>query len=147
MKKLSASLIVNLKLYGVFLKDTDVFQRDISRLLNSNYRDVFYLVISLASVFPAFYHDIGATGDIRSFTERIDTNHRMNDLIHFMRKQVHVESSSQTVFLIQRVMEFWMTGEKALLKNMVPAEVYDNLENIFPASEPRRGGGAGQDLP
>jgi phosphohistidine swiveling domain-containing protein len=131
MKKLSASLIVNLKLYGVFLKDTDVFQRDISTLLNSNYRDVFYLVISLASVFPAFYHDIGATGDIRSFTERIDTNHRMDDLIHFMRKQVHVESSSQTVFLIQRVMEFWMTGNKELLKNMVPAEVYGNLEKFF----------------
>lgn len=131
MKKLSASLIVNLKLYGVFLKDTDVFQRDISKLLNSNYRDVFYLIISLASVFPAFYHDIGATGDIRSFTERIDTNHRMDDLIHFIRKQVHVESSSQTVSLIQRVMEFWMTGKKTLLRNMVPPEVYDNLEETF----------------
>ncbi|MBN2158568.1 MAG: hypothetical protein JW807_04165 [Spirochaetes bacterium] len=131
MKKLSASLIVNLKLYGVFLKDTDVFQRDISRLLNSNYRDVFYLIISLASVFPAFYHDIGATGDIRAFTERIDTNHRMNDLIHFMRKQVHVESSSQTVLLIQRIMEFWMTGERELLKNMVPPEVYENLGTFF----------------
>ncbi|MBN1497148.1 MAG: hypothetical protein JXA07_10300 [Spirochaetes bacterium] len=131
MKKLSASLIVNLKLYGVFLKDTDVFQRDISRLLNSNYREVFHLIISLASVFPAFYHDIGATGDIRAFTERIDTNHRMDDLIHFMRKQVHVESSSQTVFLFQRVMEFWLTGRRELLKNMVPAEVYGNLEKFF----------------
>lgn len=131
MKKLSASLIVNLKLYGVFLKDTDVFQRDISKLLNSNYRDVFYLIISLASVFPAFYHDIGATGDIRAFTERIDTNHKMDDLIHFMRKQVHVESSSQTVSLLQRIMEYWMTGRKTLLKNMVPAEVYDNLGEFF----------------
>ncbi|MBP7735712.1 MAG: hypothetical protein KA369_07035 [Spirochaetes bacterium] len=131
MKKLSASLIVNLKLYGVFLKDTDVFQRDISKLLSSNYRDVFYLIISLASVFPAFYHDIGATGDIRSFTERIDTNHKMDDLIHFMRKQVHVESSSQTVSLLQRIMEFWMTGKKTLLKNMVPSEVYGNLEEFF----------------
>ncbi len=131
MKKLSASLIVNLKLYGVFLKDTDVFQRDISKLLSSNYRDVFYLIISLASLFPAFYHDIGATGDIRSFTERIDTNHRMDDLIHFMRKQVHVESSSQTVFLLQRIMEFWMTGKKTLLKNIVPSEVYDNLDEFF----------------
>jgi phosphohistidine swiveling domain-containing protein len=131
MKKLSASLIVNLKLYGVFLKDTDVFQRDISKLLNSNYRDVFYLVISLASVFPAFYHDIGATGDIRAFTERIDTNHKMDDLIHFMRKQVHVESSSQTVLLIQRIMEFWMTGKKSLLKNLVPAEVYEHLGDFF----------------
>ncbi len=131
MKKLSASLIVNLKLYGVFLKDTDVFQRDISKLLNSNYRDVFYLIISLASVFPAFYHDIGATGDIRSFTERIDTNHRMDDLIHFMRKQVHVESSSQTVSLLQRIMEFWITGNKTLLKNMVPSDVYGNLEVFF----------------
>ncbi len=131
MKKLCASLIVNLKLYGVFLKDTDVFQRDVSRLLNSDYRDVFYLIISLASVFPAFYHDIGATGDIRAFTERIDTNHKMDDLIHFMRKQVHVESSSQTVVLIQRVMEFWMTGERDLLKNMVPNEVYEGLDDFF----------------
>ncbi len=131
MRKLAASLIVNLKLGGVFLKDTDVFQRDISRLLNSNYGDVFYLITSLAAVFPAFYHDIGATGDIRAFTERIDTNHQMNDLIHFLRKQVHVESSSRTVFLIQRVMEYWMTGDKRLLNNLVPKEVYDNLDNFF----------------
>ncbi|TAL38079.1 MAG: hypothetical protein EPN93_04955 [Spirochaetes bacterium] len=130
-KKLAAALIVNLKLGGVFLKDTDVFQRDISRLLNSNYRDVFYLVISLAAVFPAFYHDIGATGNIRAFTEKIDTNHQMNDLIHFLRKQVHVESSSRTVLLIQRVMDFWMTGERGALKNMVPAEVFENLERNY----------------
>ena len=131
MKKLAASLIVNLKLGGVFLKDTDVFQRDISRLLNSDYRDVFYLITSLAAVFPAFYHDIGATGDIRAFTEKIDTNHQMNDLIHFLRKQVHVESSSRTVLLIQRIMEFWMSGEKQLLQNLVPAEVYENLDRVF----------------
>lgn len=130
-RMLAASLIVNLKLGGVFLKDTDVFQRDISRLLNSNYRDEFYLITSLAAVFPAFYHDIGATGNIRAFTEQLDTNHKMNDLVHFLRKQVHVESSSQTVVLIQRIMEFWLTGDKTLLDRMVPKEVYDNLENFF----------------
>ena len=131
MRKLSASLIVNLKLGGVFLKDTDVFQRDISSLLNSDYGTVFYLIISLASVFPAFYHDIGATGNIRAFTEKIDTNHSMDDLIHFLRKQVHVESSSQTVNLIQVVMEFWMTGNRTLLHKMVPEEVYANLDRFF----------------
>ncbi|HSV96967.1 MAG TPA: PEP/pyruvate-binding domain-containing protein [Spirochaetota bacterium] len=131
MKKLAAGLIVNLKLGGVFLKDTDVFQRDISQLLNSDYKDVFHLITSLAAVFPAFYHDIGATGDIRSFTEKIDTNHRMNDLVHFLRKQVHVESSSRTVLLIQRIMEFWMTGEGRLLEGLVPAEVYDTLPRAW----------------
>ncbi len=131
MKKLSASLIVNLKLGGVFLKDTDVFQRDISALLNSRYGDVFYLIISLAAVFPAFYHDIGATGNIRAFTEKIDTDHRMDNLIHFIRKQVHVESSSRTVLLIQKVMEYWMTGDKNLLEGMVPKEVYENLDHIY----------------
>jgi len=131
MKRLAASLIVNLKLGGVFLKDTDVFQRDISRLLNSDYREVFYLVTSLAAVFPAFYHDIGATGDIRSYTERIDTNHRMNDLVHFIRKQVHVESSSRTVLLMQRAMEYWLTGNSEPLKGMVPSEVYDGLEGML----------------
>lgn len=131
MKKLAAGLIVNLKLGGVFLKDTDVFQRDISQLLNSDYRDVFHLITSLAGVFPAFYHDIGATGDIRSFTEKIDTNHRMNDLVHFLRKQVHVESSSRTVLLIQRIMEFWMTGEHGLLEGLVPAEVYESLPRAY----------------
>ncbi len=131
MKKLAAGLIVNLKLGGVFLKDTDVFQRDISQLLNSDYRDVFHLITSLAAVFPAFYHDIGATGDIRAFTEKIDTNHRMNDLVHFLRKQVHVESSSRTVLLIQRIMEFWMTGEQRLLEGLVPAEVYESLPRAY----------------
>ncbi len=131
MKKLAAGLIVNLKLGGVFLKDTDVFQRDISQLLNSDYRDVFHLITSLAAVFPAFYHDIGATGDIRAFTEKIDTSHLMNDLVHFLRKQVHVESSSRTVLLIQRIMEFWMTGEQKLLEGLVPAEVYDKLPRVY----------------
>ncbi len=131
MKKLAASLIVNLKLGGVFLKDTDVFQRDISRLLNSNYKGVFHLVTSLAAVFPAFYHDIGATGNIRAFTEKIDTNHQMNDLIHFLRKQVHVESSSRTVLLIQRIMDFWMTGDSKKLKNLVPPDVYDGLDASY----------------
>lgn len=131
LKKLAAALIVNLKMGGVFLKDTDVFQRDISSLLNSSYADVFYLITSLAAVFPAFYHDIGATGNIRAFTEKIDTNHQMDDLIHFLRKQVHVESSSRTVLLIQRTMDFWLSGNREPLKGMVPREVYDNLERIF----------------
>ncbi|HDP81171.1 MAG TPA: hypothetical protein ENN21_10065, partial [Spirochaetes bacterium] len=131
MKRLAAALIVNLKMGGVFLKDTDVFQRDISSLLNSDYGDVFYLITSLAAVFPAFYHDIGATGNIRAFTEKIDTNHQMDDLIHFLRKQVHVESSSRTVLLIQRVMDFWMTGDRKPLAGMVPSEVYDSLEKVY----------------
>ncbi len=131
MGRLAASLIVNLKLGGVFLKDTDVFQRDISLLLNSDYKEAFYLVTSLAAVFPAFFHDIGATGNIRSFTEKIDTNHQMNDLIHFVRKQVHVESSSRTVFLVQRVVEFWLSGDRTLLKGLVPVEVYDNLDHLY----------------
>jgi len=131
MKKLSASLIANLKLGGVFLKDTDVFQRDISKLLNSNYQDVFYLITSLALVFPTFYHNIGATGNIRSYTERLDTNHQMDDLIHFIRKQVHVESSNRTVTLIQRAMEFWMTGDNTLLQDFVPTEVQDNLDHFY----------------
>jgi hypothetical protein len=131
MRKLAASLIVNLKLGGIFLKDTDIFQRDISRLLRSDYGEAFYIIISLAAVFPAFYHDIGATGDIRAFTEKIDTNHQMDDLVHFVRKQVHVESSSRTVYLIQRIMEFWMTGDKSILKDLVPDEVFDNLDGIF----------------
>lgn len=131
MKKLSASLIVNLKLGGVYLKDTDVFQRDITRLLNSDYEDVFYLITSLAAVFPTFYHNIGATGVIRNHTVKIDTNQRMDDLIHFIRKQVHVESSNRIVLMIQRVLDFWMTGDRSYLCGMVPQEVYDNLDHNF----------------
>ncbi len=131
MKKLAAALIVNLKLGGVFLKDTDVFQRDISRLLNSDYREVFYLIISLAAVFPAFYHDIGATGNIRAITEKIDMYHSMDDPVHFLRKQIHVESSSRTVLLMQMMMQFWMTGDSSPLKGMVPADVYGTLPEFL----------------
>ena len=131
MRKLSASLIVNLKLGGVFLKDTDLFQRDITRLLNSNYGDVFYLITSLAAVFPTFYHNVGATGTIRACTEKIDANHQMNDLIHFVRKQIHVESSNRTVVIMQNIMEFWLTGNKKVLENMVPREVYNNLNHFY----------------
>jgi pyruvate, orthophosphate dikinase len=51
-KKLLSALVVNLKLGGIFIADTDLFQRDITRLLNADIEPVYKQVKQLARVFP-----------------------------------------------------------------------------------------------
>ena len=54
-KKLLSSLIINLALSGVFIKDTDLFPRDITQLLNSDFSPVYNLVKQLTRLFPVLF--------------------------------------------------------------------------------------------
>lgn len=59
MRELLAALIVNLKLGGIFISDTDLFQRDITRLLNGEITPVYREIKQLARIFPALLPERG----------------------------------------------------------------------------------------
>lgn len=129
--RLLSALIINLSLCGVFIKDTDLFPRDITRLLNSGIEPVYNLVKQLTRLFPAFFNDIGAEGELREISTRIDElTHRRDILIHFLRKQSHVESSNRIIDFMEAVLYFWEHRDKTLLKPFVPPSIYTRIETL-----------------
>jgi len=131
--KLLSCLIIHLSLCGVFIKDTDLFPRDITRFLNSDMEPVYNLTKQLTRLFPVYFNDIGAEGKLREISTQIDEiAHRKDVLIHFLRKQSHVESSSQIVGFIKAVLNFWETREKNPLQPFVPPSIYDQIDTRGP---------------
>lgn len=132
-KKLFSSLIIHLSLTGVFIRDTDLFPRDITHFLNSDIGPTYNLAKQLTRLFPAFFNDIGAEGKLRDISTRIDEVCLRKDyLIHFLRKQSHVESNNQIVSLIEGILEFWRSRDKGILKSLIPPNVYRQVENNGP---------------
>ena len=69
-RALLSALIVNLSLGGIFVRDTDLFQKDVSQLLNAPIRPVYNLVKQLAKLFPVYFSQIGAEGLLRTSLHR-----------------------------------------------------------------------------
>ena len=131
--RLLSYLIIHLSLCGVFIKDTDLFPRDITRFLNSNIGPVYNLAKQLAKLFPVYFNDIGAEGTLRDISTRIDEiSHRKDVLIHFLRKQIHVESSNRVVSFTEAVLRFWTDKEKTHLQPFVPPNIYEKIEATGP---------------
>ncbi|MCK5796456.1 MAG: hypothetical protein KAI47_04705, partial [Deltaproteobacteria bacterium] len=106
---------------GVFIADTDLFQKDISQLLNSDIRRVYTQVKYLAKLFPVYFSDIGAEGDLREASTRLDEARSRKDLLcHFLRKQCHVEANPQLVRFVEEVIRYWATGETEALEPFLP---------------------------
>ena len=102
-RRLIAALVVHLKVGGVFIADTDLFQKDISRLLNSGIGPVYHQVKHLLKIFPVYFNDIGAEGELRDVSSHIDEiRGRKDPLCHFLRKQCHVESNPLLIRFIAR---------------------------------------------
>lgn len=121
---LFSALIINLKLSGTCIKDTDLFQRDITELLNHPIEPVYNLVKQFAKLMPVFYNEIGAEGQLRDVSTELDEIHRRKDkLIHFLRKQSHVESSNLIVNFIEAIFLFWRDRDKTVLAPYIPEEV------------------------
>jgi len=130
MLKLLSALIVNLRVRGIFISDTDLFQRDITKLLNSDISPIYKMVKQLARIFPVYYNEIGAEGELRDITTRMDeVSSRQDRLIHFLRKQVHTESNNTHIELTRRIMRFWHDGDVAALREILPQDVYAALGN------------------
>jgi pyruvate,orthophosphate dikinase len=131
---LFSALIINLKLSGTCVKDTDLFQRDISQMLNHPIEPVYNLFKQFAKLMPVFFNEIGAEGYLRDVSTEIDEIHRRKDaLIHFLRKQSHVESSNLIVDFIESIFAFWKTKDRQVLVPFLPEEVLSEVkpEGIF----------------
>ncbi|UCH44408.1 MAG: hypothetical protein JSV11_08890 [Nitrospiraceae bacterium] len=127
-KKLLSSLIINLSLSGVLIRDTDLFPRDITGFLNSDIDSVYNLSKQLMRLFPAYFNEIGAEGQLRDISTRVDEiSQRKDKLIHFMRKQSHVESSNRTISLIESILEYWRSKSKEEFRPFLPQQVYDQV--------------------
>jgi pyruvate, orthophosphate dikinase len=132
-KKLLSSLIIHLSLSGVLIKDTDIFPRDITRLLNSDITPVYNLVKQLTRLFPTYFNEIGAEGRLRDISTEVDEIClRKDPLIHFLRKQSHVESSNQLIGLMEAVLNFWKTKNKEGIRPFVPLDIYHQVETEGP---------------
>lgn len=128
-RKLLSALIVNLRLGGIFIFDTDLFQRDISRLLNSNILPIYKHVKQLARIFPVYFNEIGAEGELREVTTLVDEmSGRQDKLIHFLRKQVHIEGNNSHIDLTFKIVNFWFDGDKESLKPFLPEDVYNSID-------------------
>ncbi len=127
--RLLSALIIHLSLSGVFIKDIDLFPRDITQLLNSGISPVFNLTKQLTRLFPVYFNDIGAEGRLRDISTRIDEiTQRRDILIHYLRKQSHVESSNRIVDLMEAVLYFWQTRNKTRLAPHLPPVVYNQID-------------------
>ncbi len=129
MEKLLSALIINLKLGGIFINDTDLFQRDISKILNSDISPYYRKVKQLTRIFPVYFNEIGAEGEIRKVTTTMDEiSHREDKLVHFLRKQVHTESNNTLIGLTLRIFKFWHDGKLENLKDDLPLNVYNTID-------------------
>jgi pyruvate,orthophosphate dikinase len=125
---LFSALIINLKLTGTCVKDTDLFQRDISELLNHPIKPIYNLAKQFTKLMPVFFNEIGAEGELRDVSTELDEIYKRKDvLIHFLRKQSHVESSNLIVDFIKAIFLFWKTRKKSLLQPYLPVEVYNQV--------------------
>ncbi len=128
-RKLLSALIVNLRLGGIFIFDTDLFQRDISRLLNSNISPIYKQIKQLTRIFPVYFNEIGAEGKLRDATTVMDEiSGRQDKLIHFLRKQIHIEGNNTHIDLCRKIFLFWYDGHIAHLKDLLPSEVLSAID-------------------
>ncbi len=115
-ERLAAALNVQLRLGGVYIADTDLFQRDVTRFLNADIRPIYFVAKQLLRTFPVYFAEVGAEGELRSVSTQIDELcGRRDTLMHFLRKQVHAESSNRLVAVSRAVMEYWLTLDASVL--------------------------------
>ncbi len=130
---LLSALMVNLALGGVYVRDTDLFQKDISKLLHAEIEPVYYMVKQLAKLFPVYFNEIGAEGALREVSTEIDEIvSRQDKLIHFLRKQSHVESNNVIVPFTEAIIDFWLTLDKEKIRPFLPEEIYDEIQTSGP---------------
>ena len=116
-ERLAAALNVQLKLGGVFIADTDLFQRDVTRFLNADIRPIYFVAKQLLRTLPVYFNEVGAEGELRAVSTQIDEIcNRRDTLMHFLRKQVHAESSNRLIAFSREVLRYWLTMDTECLE-------------------------------
>lgn len=129
MSKLLSALIVHLRIGGIFIFDTDFFQKDITKLLNSKVAPMYKQIKQLTRIFPVYFNEIGAEGHLRTVSTKVDEiSYRNDKLIHFLRKQVHTEGNNTHIQITLEVIRFWYDLNKKRLKTILPPNVYDLVD-------------------
>jgi len=127
-ERLAAALNVQLRLGGVYIADTDLFQRDVTRFLNADIRPIYFVAKQLLRTLPVYFSELGAEGELRSVSTQIDEICRRRDsLMHFLRKQAHAESSNRLVAFSRAVLHYWMTLEPLGLEPFLSANAMETV--------------------
>ena len=127
-RKLLSALTIHLALRGVFIRDVDLFPREVTRFLNSNLGPVYHQAKQLARLLPTYFNEIGAEGRLRDVSTEVDEmTGRQDPLVHFVRKQSHVESSNRIVGLVEGMLSYWWSGRREPLEPYLPAPLYERL--------------------
>jgi len=85
---------------------------------------------------PVYFNQIGAEGQLRTVSTDVDEiTGRSDRLIHFLRKQSHVESNNIVVTFMQGIIEYWRTVDKSHLEGLIPAEIYWEVPESGPLIE------------
>ncbi|MCK9329621.1 MAG: PEP-utilizing enzyme [Candidatus Cloacimonetes bacterium] len=123
-KDLLSALIIYLKIGGIFISDTDLFQKDVSKLLNSSIQKYFKLIKQLCRLFPIYFNEIGAEGELRDSSTELDELTNCKDIvIHFIRKQIHTESNNTHIKLIEQLMNYFEYIDIKMLAEVYPDHV------------------------
>ena len=129
-ERLAAALNVQLKLGGVFIADTDLFQRDVTRFLGADIRPIYFVAKQLLRTLPVYFNEVGAEGELRAVSTQIDEIcGRRDTLMHFLRKQVHAESSNRMVPFSREVLRYWLTLDPAGLEPYVSANTLEAIRD------------------
>lgn len=128
-RELLSAFVIYLRLGGVFVNDTDLIQRDISRLLNAkNIKSSYNLVKQLCKLFPVYFEEIGAEGELRELSTEIDELASRHDyVVHFFRKECHVEANNTLIEFAKNLIFFWGNGDKTYIKKYLPEDLYEQL--------------------
>jgi pyruvate,orthophosphate dikinase len=121
-ERLAAALNVQLRLGGVYIADTDLFQRDVTRFLNADIKPIYFVAKQLLRAFPVYFNDVGAEGELRAVSTELDEICARHDsLMHYLRKQSHAESSNRLVAFSRAVLTYWVTLDTSGLEPYLSA--------------------------
>ena len=128
LNQILVRVICNIYTCGVFIPDDKIFQREISKYLNSGRTgENFLLHYILLKKLPVYYHEVGATGRLRDDTTEIDS--WGNDpVLYFLRKQIHANASNYLVHRMEEIIKAWVYADIKTLKESVPVELIKSMD-------------------
>ncbi|MEA3493028.1 MAG: PEP/pyruvate-binding domain-containing protein [Candidatus Margulisiibacteriota bacterium] len=140
-----------LKNEGFNFADYTLIQGEISRLLHCDLAPIWHIARQLIKAIPYSWREIGvsdsvnlvrSSGDkkadpstMRKVSEDVDRLGGNKGILHLLRVQIHSSSSKQNVDLMDKIFEFWMTGNAEIFKKLETSEAFLQLM----AEEGKRG--------